>query len=279
MENHPGAPVNSLSIVERYAMYNAFYNESNHLIRITAKFVGISEEIVRNALKYVPTPTVPRKLGRKSILGERELLFIEVPTMGNRRITGQKLANEILVKFNTEVSAKTVILARELIGYEYKSPLRSVFMLQDALAKRIDLCHKQLNDGTDWSRVIFSDESIFELQECNKKLWRKPGEQEIDVRCSQRAHPQKWMIWCAIGHNFKSSIVFVDTTINSEVYTTTIIKNFVFVETQEEHLEMIGYCNKILRAPSGQINIERTSRTKHSSIKRLAAIFPRSEHY
>lgn len=65
-------------------------NESDHSLKITAKFFGISEVTVRNALRYELIPFVPRKTGRNTIPGPRELLHIEISTIPHRRMTGHQ---------------------------------------------------------------------------------------------------------------------------------------------------------------------------------------------
>jgi transposase len=230
MEPSPAYSIHSLHIAERYAIYNAFYQQPEQSIATTANFFGISTNTVRNTLQWQPIPTVPIKRGRKSVLGPQEILHIETATIAKRRITGEQLAQELLELFGVEVSAKTVNRARETSGFSYLNPVRSVFLTPDAMRKRINWCQKQLSLPMDWSRVIFSDESTFEIRESSRKLWRRPGEIGDDVRIHKKAHPQKWMIWGAVGHNYKSSLVFFDGIINSESYIEQVITNSGFIE-------------------------------------------------
>jgi hypothetical protein len=115
-------------------------------------------------------------------------------------------------------------------GFSYLSPIRSVFLTTEAIQKRIHWCQERLNEGTDWTRIVFSDESIFELSDNCKRLWRRPGEVGDDVRAHKKAHPQKLMIWGAVVHNFKSSLVFFDGNVDSAVYIDNVIKNSGFIE-------------------------------------------------
>ena len=66
--------------------------------------------------------------------------------------------------------------------------------------------------------IVFSDESWFEIGSQNHYVWRIPGEVYPAIEKTDLPHPPKAMIWGAIGHNFKSNLVFFQRSVNSDTY-------------------------------------------------------------
>ena len=52
------------------------------------------------------------------------------------------------------------------------------------------------------------------------------------------AHPQKVMVWDAIGTNFKSKLVFIEGKINGEKYFDDIICDSGFHEAADEVFDL-----------------------------------------
>ena len=82
---------------------------------------------------------------------------------------------------------------------------------------------KHLLQQTSWERILFSDESWFELGSIKKSVWRRRGDYRPEVCRSESSHPPKVLIWGAVGHGFKSNLVFVDETVSADTYINKIL--------------------------------------------------------
>jgi hypothetical protein len=87
-------------------------------------------------------------------------------------------------------------------------------MSQTARNARVAWCQEQQEIERDWKSVVFSDESWFILGRNTRWVWRLPGEDGPDACDAQKHHPEKLMIWGAIGYNFKSDLHFVPRNMN-----------------------------------------------------------------
>ena len=87
--------------------------------------------------------------------------------------------------------------------------------------------------GTDFNKVIFTDESWFELGPDNRWLWRRKGDYSPSVCAMHQKFPQKVMVWGAIGKNFKSQLIFWEGTVNKENYFQTLQDNNVFSDADQ----------------------------------------------
>ena len=201
-------------------------------ISSTATVVGCSKKTVVavQGRSTFSSPYIQKKRGPKNKLGPAHHHYIESQTQYNRHISAASLVAGLKTHFQIDVSIKTVNRARALLGYNFKPPLRSVYLTEAAKRTRISWCRQRIAENACWQSVIFSDESYFELQPSKRWLWRKPGEEGEDVRIATRAHPPKILIWGAIGHNFKSALVIVDGNITSKVYKEDILEGSGFIE-------------------------------------------------
>jgi hypothetical protein len=87
----------------------------------------------------------------------------------------------------------------------------------------VEWCQRQQEQETDWERVVFSDESWFELGVDRQWVWRHVNERTPDVCAVRTTHPPKVMIWGAIGYDFKSSLHIVQGRINGDYYLHNIL--------------------------------------------------------
>ena len=113
---------------------------------------------------------------------------------------------------------------------DFRPPLRSVFISDEAKTKRFIWTNFHIQNHTSWKNVVFSDESWFLLGRNKKWLWVDRHNLTPEVFSNTQSHPKKIMIWCAIWWNFKSNLVIFDKSVNSEVYIDDVIFNSNVVE-------------------------------------------------
>jgi hypothetical protein len=227
----------SFSALPTDARYTAIANISaicGWCPREIAANLGICENTARTALAWYQNPTSLGHAGRPKLLTHRHYQYIAERTIAERRLTNQQLAAEIPFVFPElrRVSHQTIARCRHELDFQYLSPLSEIQMSNSALNQRVLWCQHQQEIGLDWTRVIFSDESWFEIGANVRKIWRRPHEDGPDVCCAHKHHPEKVMIWGAIGYNYKSELHFVpaNTTIDAEYYFENIV-NGGFIDT------------------------------------------------
>ena len=100
----------------------------------------------------------------------------------------------------------------------------------EAATKRKDWTTFHLNNGTHFMNVAFTDESWFQLDRNCRWGWVDKENLTDEMFSKSKAHPKKVMIWGAIGWNFKSELIIIDKSVNTEYYIDKIILENNFIE-------------------------------------------------
>ena len=74
----------------------------------------------------------------------------------------------------------------------------------------------------DISKIVFSDESRFVLGDNKRWVWRRYGERNPTTVVSQVKFPPSIMIYAVIGVDYKSQLIIVDGSIDSQKYIQNI---------------------------------------------------------
>ena len=155
------------------------------------------------------------------------MLYIEAKTQYNHHITNNALAQELRGFFpdlsESKLNATTVGRARKELNLFYLPMRENCALAPQSRMARVRWCQQQQEIDRDWTKVVFSDESWFELGSRKQWVWRHRNDFDESVTKNRNAHPKKVMIWGAIGQNFKSRLVFLDKNITGEVYFDEII--------------------------------------------------------
>jgi transposase len=231
-------------------------NEGN--IKKTARMAGIDKNSVKRAIRYVEGPKIfPRHYGRPPKITTPEKLFIIASTRANPEATGAEIAQELKEQFNLDVCPRTVNRYRDFFGFWYGPKVNS-FHLTDGNKfnrKEFAVCH--LEGDTDWRKILFSDESWFVLGRNKHYCWREPGV-ITSLHCNEEtAHPQKIMIWGAIGWNFKSQLIYIEGYVDSKIYCDSII---IASCIKEEADTAFGVGNWILQQDNAPCHVSRQTR-------------------
>ena len=109
------------------------------------------------------------------------------------------------------------------MGLKFRPPIRSVFISPAAAQKRFNFTKFHLDAKNDFQNVVFTDESWFVLGKNSKWVWFDKHQITDKVLQRKVAHPPKVMIWGGVGYNFKTDLIIVHGTLNSENYIGQII--------------------------------------------------------
>jgi transposase len=119
-----------------------------------------------------------------------------------------------------KISRWTVWRSLKQSGYSKLKPKPIPMLTPAHKAKRVEWCLKHRN--TDWSKIVFTDESRFQLYRDKATEWGKRRRQIIRPKNSPAA-----MIWGGISARGTTTLCFVKGTINAEKYIKILEENLV----------------------------------------------------
>lgn len=124
--------------------------------------------------------------------------------------------------------------------YQYKPPQNSHLLNEYQKKYRVTFSNTLLTmyykKEIDLLQINFSDESRFVLGDDKQWVWRRYGERNDTAIVSQVKFAPSVMIYAAIGMNFKSELVIVEGSIDSEKYIEKIIASKMI----EDHDGSVG---------------------------------------
>lgn len=190
--------------------------------------------------QYQQTKSVPPSLSRgpHSKLTPDTLMNIQQIVSQNAHSTLHSISRTLLEKHDISISKSTVENGLRLLRYYYKPPKHRQLLTELQKTNRIIFAQTLLNQSfhhqIDLQTIVFSDESRFVLGDDKQWVWRRYGENNPTSILATQKFPPSVMIFGAIGKDFKSKLVIVDGTINSEVYQQ-IIMDSKLVEIMDDN--------------------------------------------
>ena len=82
--------------------------------------------------------------------------------------------------------------------------------------------------------IVFSDEDRFSFRFENHKWWVKDDDISETPTTKMRKYPFSTLIWTAIGHNYKSKLIFIDKSFNEYRYKQLLKNSKIFKELNEK---------------------------------------------
>jgi transposase len=123
-----------------------------------------------------------------------------------------RIRNEATKRGTPKVTARTIRGTLKGQGYIKLVPKKIPLLTRAMKANRVKWCKEHLNDK--WDTTIFSDETIFQFYRTKKEQWTKHGK----PRKPAPSHGPQVSAWGGISSRGKTSLVFVDGTINAHKY-------------------------------------------------------------
>ncbi len=128
-----------------------------------------------------------------------------------------KLATE---RGSPEVYTRTVRRALNRSGLKKFAPKPAPILTQAHKEKRVNWC--LANQSRDWSRVIFTDESYFQLFRSKVREWARSRPQKPIP-----AHSPAIMIWGEISARGTTTLKIAHGSINAEAYQDTLAEHLL----------------------------------------------------
>ncbi|GFX84124.1 transposable element Tcb1 transposase [Trichonephila clavipes] len=194
--------------------------------REMAKIVGRSHSCVQKIIgRFKSDGLIENKSGRgrKSILTDvckrKVLKDIKI----DPKLSAVKLASETSRIMGRSVSAETVRNVIKYAGYSSRVARRKPFISLQNQKKRLELAKThQLKTGNFWKKVIFSDESKFNIfgSDGRRTVWRKPNTvlDPKNLRRTVKHGGGSVMVWGCMASNGVGNLVLIDGIMDHKLY-------------------------------------------------------------
>jgi transposase len=183
--------------------------------------MGFSNTFISKVSNYFDEhglPPSPKKRGRKSKITQQMMSTINDMSLENRRLSSKSISSQISSHQSVSVSRATVDRIRHLLKFQYKPPKIIQNLDEEQKQIRLEFAYSLLNSTVNLDTIIFSDESRLSLGPDNRLLWRRFSDNDESVFMENSQFSPGFMIFGAIGIDFKSPIKVIKGTVNSARY-------------------------------------------------------------
>lgn len=202
-------------------------NKTNNISEISRK-TGHSRSFVRKIREQLEKDegvfNLDRKIGaptKKSDNVRNEILNL---TLSNRRMSDRAIASIISEnqKFHP-ISSFLVNSVRHDFKFNFLPPIHTFITTEIQRKARVEFCQNHIENGTDWSNVIFTDESSFELDSSSRWIWRRRGECSHDIYHATKKFNSKIMVFGGISKKYCTPLIAIKGSINADSYVDECI--------------------------------------------------------
>lgn len=189
--------------------------EEGMSLRRIATRIGRSRDAVTNYLRLGTRYATKKRPGRPSSLTERDKR-----QMKRLAVESKLSATQVKSQMNLRVSSRRVrqiLSSDENLSYRKSVPVPR--LLPRHKKARVHFAEKHKFWGTEWSKVIFSDEKKFNLDgpDGSADCWQDKRKKK-PMRTARNFGGGTVMIWAAISSAGKTPVCFIPTRMNSEIY-------------------------------------------------------------
>jgi transposase len=208
------------------------WGEIQKKLNVSPNTISTVSKIMKLDPNRVPSSNKP---GRPTKITPSIRSFIDAETLQNSLLGTKKLSHLIHSRFSVDVSFETVRSARRQLKFLFKRLRKRPLLTEAHIAARLKFCSEQLTEVVDWGRdVIISDESRFCLFSDNKMGWVKKGACTESCFVSVPKFQESIMCWGAIGHGYKSPLVFFDSTVDTDAYISMLQNNRILDDIRDK---------------------------------------------
>lgn len=194
--------------------------------RQIATIVQISEKGVRTAIKRFSTTGVNtdrQRSGRPKVTSEREDKFIAITSKRLRTLTAPDIRAELNTSRDNVVSVTTVQRRLRQVGLSGCVAIRKPFLRTVNKVKRLNWAKEHRNwTEDDWKKVLWSDESKFELFGCKRRVFvrRRPTEKMLPqcIQPTVKHGGGTVMVWGCFAGDTVGDLVKIEGILKKEGY-------------------------------------------------------------
>lgn len=202
--------------------------------REIARRIKCSDWTVRSVIKkYGETGSVERKKGsgRKRKTSSRSDAHLKFLSLSDRFQNAAELREEWNKSLPQPCSLRTVETRLNEMGLMSRTPAKKPILNKRMRKNRLNWCKERENwSVADWKRVVFSDESKFNLigPDGTLKVRRRKGERYSD-KCIQPTvkHSPYIMVWGCITSAGVGNILTLNGSVNAEKYQAIIAEGVI----------------------------------------------------
>ena len=186
------------------------YRYISSLLGVSNLTISKINSMLKNGIFHIDEP-----MPNKRILYQKQVESVraEFPNYSDQRIS-----ELVYQRYGIKISRSTVNRIESDLGFRFLPLKHKPNLTEEQKMKRILFTYRILKDGISGRRIIFSDESRFVIGSDRHWVWRRKGDNSPEVYASKEKYPASVMIFGAIGFNYKSNLVLIRSTINSELY-------------------------------------------------------------
>ena len=196
-----------------------------------AELLHVGVHRIGNVLHYFhKTNEIPKpsKRGRHPKITQSMKEYIEIKTLQDAHLSSRCLAVELKNTFNQSISSQYVSKIRNDLRFKFSPPKHDQELTPEHIEKRMEFCKKMLLQKEYLNKIAFSDESRFVLGKDNRWVWTRKGEYSKSSVASTQKFPKSVMIFAVIAKNYKSKLIIIDHSIDSEQYIDNLVQsNFI----------------------------------------------------
>jgi transposase len=218
-----------------------------HLARCTfdaiaSQFSVGPARIARTIREFHQSGIVPEalRIGRPRKSQSELVGFRETPTLLEASISALTLSREIEEHFGSPVSSTTINTIRKSLRFKYRPPRHRQILTPRHMSDRVAFCQKMLSVREVLPRIHFSDESRVVLGDDKCLIWYRAGENNLEASITSKKFPESLMVFAVMGVGFKSDMLFVHGTIDTNQYVQNIDR-LEFSSTLDEKHEAFGW--------------------------------------
>ena len=169
---------------------NAVYDAVCMGVSVThvAKYFEMPRSTASNILRWISlrrSGVMPKVRVRSNKINSHDLKRLEATIINNRFLPLHKIATVFNSESSISRTRRTLQKYVKIVGFKNGAAVRKPFIRDANLIKRTEWALRHYNwSMTAWSRVVFSDETSFEVRPIkrNMRVWRKNGER-FNMNC------------------------------------------------------------------------------------------------
>lgn len=201
--------------------------------RNIAKEMKVSRGAVRSAIAIFNETggyTSRKSTGRPRVTTRREDVTVVRESIRNRRLTAPEIAREFNSTRENPVSISTVGRRLRAAGLSGRIALRKPLLRPQNKIKRLNWAKEHVNWSINqWKRVLWSDESKFEIFGSNRRIFvrRRRGERAL-AECvvpTVKHGGGSVMVWGCFGNSRVGDLIKIDGILNKEGYKKILEEN------------------------------------------------------
>lgn len=197
-------------------------------VQEVANYLKVSRGCVYTWIsRYQETGTVDdvAKTGRTRATNNKQDLSMLKLLDKKPALTSTEVTN-CMAKRGIQVSSRTVRRRLAEQGLKYGPVTKKPLLTETHIQKRLEWATNNVN--RDWSKVIFTDEATFRLNDSIKRVWKKRGQVKVirTVKHSYKVH----VYGCFSARGFGKLVVFTDNLTGArmtELYNNGLLPSAV----------------------------------------------------